>query len=100
MAGGAISVRPTQPFGPRPPLGGKKIFQKEQPVMDKKPSLRIHIELYINFGFKKEHDLVLEKEKIFGPRKKFAYTHMFPSKHMYVYRVNIKFYFDPKSKLG
>ena len=46
-----ISVRPTQPFGPRPPLGGKKIFQKEQPVMDKKPSLSIHIELYIIYPF-------------------------------------------------
>jgi len=46
-----ISVRPTQPFGPRPPLGGKKIFQKEQPVMDKKPSLSINIELYIIYPF-------------------------------------------------
>ena len=46
-----ISVWPTQPFGPRPPLGGKKIFQKEQPVMDKKPSLSIHIELYIIYPF-------------------------------------------------
>ena len=46
-----ISVRPTQPFGPRPPLGGKKIFQKEQPVMVKKPSLSIHIELYIIYPF-------------------------------------------------
>ena len=42
-----ISVWPTQPFGPRPPLGGIKIFQKEQPVMVIKPSLSIHIELYI-----------------------------------------------------
>ena len=48
---GTISVRPTQPFGPRPPLGGKKIFQKEQPVMVKKPSLSIHIELYIMYPF-------------------------------------------------
>ena len=48
---GLISVRPTQPFGPRPPLGGKKIFQKEQPVMVKKPSLSIHIELYIIYPF-------------------------------------------------
>ena len=46
-----ISVWPTQPFGPRPPLGGKKIFQKEQPVMIKKPSLSIHIELYIIYPF-------------------------------------------------
>ena len=46
-----ISVQPTQPFGPRPPLGGKKIFQKEQPVMVKKPSLSIHIELYIIYPF-------------------------------------------------
>ena len=46
-----ISVWPTQPFGPRPPLGGKKIFQKEQPVMVKKPSLSIHIELYIIYPF-------------------------------------------------
>ena len=42
-----ISVWPTQPFGPRPPLGGIKIFQKEQPVMVMKPSLSIYIELYI-----------------------------------------------------
>ena len=42
-----IGVWPTQPFGPRPPLGEKKIFQKEQPVIVKKPSLSIHIELYI-----------------------------------------------------
>jgi len=46
-----IGVWPTQPFGPRPPLGGKKIFQKEQPVMVKKPSLSIHIELYIIYPF-------------------------------------------------
>ena len=46
-----ISVWPTQPFGPRPPLGGKEIFQKEQPVMIKKPSLSIHIELYIIYPF-------------------------------------------------
>ena len=49
-----ISVRPTQPFGPRPPLGGKKIFQKEQPVMVKNPSLSIHIELYIIKTFPKQ----------------------------------------------
>jgi len=42
-----ISVWPTEPFGPRLPLGGIKIFQKEQPVMVIKPSLSIHIELYI-----------------------------------------------------
>ena len=60
-----ISVRPTQPFGPRPPLGGKKIFQKEQPVMDKKPSLSIHIELYIIYPFPNN-----KKEKFFGPKEK------------------------------
>ena len=42
-----ISVWPTQPFGPRPPLGGKKIFQKEQQLIVKKPHLSFHIELYI-----------------------------------------------------
>ena len=45
---GIISVWPTQPFGPRPPLKGKKIFQKEQPVMVKKQIFGIHIEVYIH----------------------------------------------------
>ena len=44
---GGIGVWPKQAFGPRPPLEGKKICQKEQPVMVKKPSLSIHIDLYI-----------------------------------------------------
>ena len=34
-----------------PPWEEKKIFQKEQPVMVKKPSLSIHIELYIIYPF-------------------------------------------------
>ena len=35
-----ISVWPTQPFGPRPPLGGKTICQKEQPFI---LNLTLHI---------------------------------------------------------
>ena len=93
-----IGVWPTQPFGPRPPLGGKKIFQKEQPVMDKKPSLSIHIELYIIYpfpnnkywrtffsflhlrkvilpdfsllGFKRKRIWIWKRNKILGRRKK------------------------------
>ena len=38
-------------FWTKAPLRGKKIFQKEQPVMIKKPSLSIHIELYIIYPF-------------------------------------------------
>ena len=34
-------------FWTEAPPGRKKIFQKEQPVMVKKPSLSIHIEFYI-----------------------------------------------------
>ena len=34
-------------FLTKAPPGRKKIIQKEQPVMVKKPSLSIHIELYI-----------------------------------------------------
>ena len=38
-------------FWAKAPPGRKKIFQKEQPVMVKKPSLSIHIELYIIYPF-------------------------------------------------
>ena len=42
---------PTQPFGLSPPPGRNKISHKEQQVMVKKPSLSIHIELYIIYPF-------------------------------------------------
>ena len=38
-------------FWTKAPPGKKKIFQMEQPVMVMKPSLSIHIELYIIFPF-------------------------------------------------
>ena len=46
-----IGVWTTKPLGLRPPLGGKKIFQKEQPAMVMKPSLSNHIELYNIYPF-------------------------------------------------
>ena len=90
-------------FWTKAPLGGIKIFQKEQPVMVKKPCLNIlNFTLYIlsqttnteelfflSFISEKlsslilfsldsnEKDLDLKKEKFFGPReKKAAHTPM------------------------
>ena len=49
-----IGVWPTQLFGPWPPLGGRKIFQKEQPAISQKPSLSIHIEHVTCITFPKQ----------------------------------------------